>query len=292
MVRHARYFFLATSIIFAILFSPACQTDKTPTGIGERISASLVGEWIHKTTPMAAGSPPEAVTGIRIYEDGKIVGLSVETATGKLVLPGTSSPGRFIHAYDGKFILEVYHRAFFMPGGTFHGAYQIENSQLSFDIRQDKVPFLASNYEKAQIGEVVTPPVHSYFEMNIGDTLLINSQISTSPSAYASYLVSNNQPFLLIRSRSGRHHVIVHVEDFQGIGNYILGTNTDNFARYFIASGDVIKQFGTDQPDAGSITFNSFDLANNTCSGSYGFEVGFHNEMLTISGNFEIPVYD
>lgn len=70
-----------------------------------------------------------------------------------------------------------------------------------------------------------------------------------------------------------------------------LGTATNNYAEYVIWSGDAGIVYPMNQPHAGSITIENFDLDNHICVGIFSFEVGW-NELIPISGNFNIPVYE
>lgn len=285
---------LAIFLIALILFLSGCTTDKTPIGSAntDEIDQAIVGDWIHKSVNVAIGSPPVSISGINISENGDIVDLAIETATGKLVKPNWTSPGHFIYASNGSCMLRA-NRIGFARGGTYSFEYKVKNSHLLFHDKSGAVPVLHSDYTKSEIGEIVTQPVHSYFEMALKDTVLVNSPVGHVPSAYASYLISNNhQPSLSIHSQSGSHRLLIHISNFQSNGIYILGSNTENFGEYSIWGGDTGIGYWTMEPNSGSVTLDSFDLQANACSGSLNFEVSDGQTRFIISGTFEIPVYE
>lgn len=229
-------FYLTTLIccFSAMIFFTGCITDKTPLGNIDQIDPAIVGDWYHISTHSAKGYPSQSFHGIRIIEDGSIEPLTVETATGKLVLSNAPPPGKFKSAYNGNFILEVYNMGFYQFGGTYNSTFEVTGSNLYFKY-SNKIPILASSYLKSEIGNVITQPIQSDFKMMIGDTVIYNSPTGAIPSAYASYLIlANNQIQLDIYAQSGPHHLRISLSDFSGIGTYELSTATNNEAEYGI----------------------------------------------------------
>lgn len=196
-----------------------CITDKTPLRNTDIIDPAIVGDWYHVEEYSFAGYPPESITGIRITEEGIIQLLTIETATGKLVFSGTGSPGLFRQAYKGTFTLEVHNRGFYQIGGIYKSRYEIYNSQLIFK-DFERIPIIASDYTRSEVGAVITQPIYSNFEIIIDDTVLYNSPTGSAPSAYASYLMINNQPHLHIRAASGEHHLNIRLNNFSGSAWY------------------------------------------------------------------------
>jgi len=295
MKNQTLFSFMFSAFIFvAILFLIGCTTDKTPTGIinTDEIDEAIVGDWIHESVNLAVGSAPVSISGIKISASGEIEDLAIETATGKLVKTNSPSPGYFIYASNGSCVLKA-NRIGFALGGTYSFQYKAENSHLQFYEQMGTVPVLRSDYTKSKVGEIVTQPVHSYFEMALKDTVLVNSPVGSFPSAYASYLIPNNhQPSLSIHSQSGPHRLHIHIGNFQSTGTYILGSNTENSGEYAIWGGDAGIGYWTLEPNSGSITLDSIDLSAYSCSGSFNFEVSDGQTTFMINGYFEIPVYE
>ncbi len=291
MLSQKSYLITLICCFSAMILFTQCVTDKTPLGNIDQIDPAITGDWYHIRTHSAKGSPSESFHGIRIIEDGSIELLTVETATGKLVLSNSPSPGKFKSAYNGNFTLEVYNMGFYQLGGTYNSTFEVTGSNLYFK-DGNEIPILASNYIKSEIGNVITQPVQSDFEMMSGDTVIYNSPTGAIPSAYASYLtLTNNQVQLHIYARSGPHRLRISLNDFTGIGTYVLGTATNNDAEYGIWSGDAGIVYPINQPNAGNVAIENFDIDNQVCTGIFSFEVGYR-EIIPISGNFNIPVYE
>ena len=287
-----RYFpWLFIFYFLLIIFLTGCTDDKSPTNAHEGIDPAIVGDWYYKEIISLRGRPPESFYGIRILEDGIIWHLAIEFATGMLKEKPYPELGTFIMANNGIFILKI-NPIGMMLGGIYSSTYNVSAEELIFDTKTENglIPFLNDKYTRSRVGNVVTEPVQANLEVSIGDSLFSNADISSIPSAYASFYIDENDSLFTLTSFSqDRQHINFRLENFQDIGTYGLGNETTGSASYYVESGCCIAVITTDQhPYAGSISFETFDLINKTCSGTFDFEI----EQITFTnGHFQVPIY-
>ncbi len=279
--------------MFVLLVSilVGCKRDKSPLGIFQNIDPEVVGDWYHVDVNTSPGSPPISIHGIRILENGKVKSLAVETATGKLALLDTISRGKFNYFINGTLDFEPYRVGFTFPL-PFRSTYQITGNTLLIANGEQHWLF-ASTFQKSAVGQVVTTPVVSQFMMVVDSTVMYNSPVARRPSAFAAYDEFQDHHQLMIQATSGNHNLTFSLDDFTGVGNYLIGTEQSGDAHYSIWSGDVAFVYGVTKPIAGSIAVETFDLNSGQCSGSFEVELSMAGEdSLNIHGTFTIPVYD
>lgn len=268
-----------------------CITDKTPVGNITNFDRAIMGDWYHVSSPSQVGMPPLSYNGMRVNEEGVVDLLTIEIATGKLVLSNEPAAGKFRRFYNGDFTLEVFQRGFARIGGLHHSIYEIKDNKIYFP-EANKIPEISSNYTKTEVGTIIAEPVQTRLEMLVRDTHFINSATGSIPTAYAGYIPqTDGEVQFHIYGRNTHFALNIYLNNFSGAGEYILGTTTMNDANYRVLGGDVIYYYPMLEEIAGYVTVTHFDFLNKRCSGNFNFRLGEY-ELTDFVGNFDIPVYE
>ncbi|MCI0696169.1 DUF6252 family protein [candidate division KSB1 bacterium] len=283
-----------------LLFAPGlaafiaiCSScDRNPSSSQISIDPAIIGVWAKHSSSVVEKMPAQRIDGIEIHEDGAVTLLGVETSSGKLI--EYDSPirpnSKIIFAQKGKFRIEVPGVGLSI-GGTFEGNYSASASEICF-YKPDSsyLPVLNGKYERSQLGEIVTTPIVSEFYVKIDSNSFFNAKVWPYPSAYASYWFSADSACLQLQaiSNNNKEWLSIFIRGFVGIGSYTLGTESASWASYRVTSGDVVFSIFTNQPNAGIVEIKSFDLLNNTCSGTFSFRI---DQVNFTNGVFTVPIY-
>jgi len=284
--------YLALLVIFLLL---ACTRNNSPLETNEFIDPLLIGNWIKISEKNISGRPNTSISGIKIYEDGYITTLGIEISNGKLAELSKKNDfcRKIIKASKGEMIVKVPQQGF-SPGHTYTREYEISDSTLTYiSIDANGNYFSDVNYKRSGLSDKIVNPVISNFStINNSDTLK-NFQIWHYPSAYFGYghsFENGDMVFEIYSRNSNNTSINIQLSEFNGVGEYILGTSNDGMAYFSILSGCAIPVYHTEQPNSGFIRIDKYNLLENICSGSFEFYV-YDKEYEFKEGRFRLPVY-
>lgn len=270
--------------LFVLVVTTSCNFDRSPVSSEKRINPLIIGDWYYRTTDSIVGQPKEFIYGIRIEGDGTAWKLAIVTATGKLAMVPNRKLGIFLEAFNNQFVYKN------NPEGmeleiTFTSKYKVSPNQLDLDMNTG----VYKTYYRSQLGDSLTRPIKTEYELLMNGEKWENKKVSAAPSAFVNFAYSNLDTVLNIYSYSYHQSFGISLAYFSGVGEYILGIDSI-FASYLSYGGCEIFGISSEQESSfGSVTVDTLDLIRGRCSGIFDFTIG--TETFT-NGKFSLPIYD
>ena len=286
----------AILFVMVLFFFLRCQINKEPLDPLPQeekphptVDSLLVGEWvlIDSTSDYI---PTLSISGYQITRNGYLIHLAIESSTGKLAVIPFYYPDSIV-AVDGHFMVLINA----MNGGLQldSGKYVLTDSQLTFIYHEH----YSRTYTRSRLWAQLAPPIVSELSTIVNGDTIINNKVHPYPSAYAEYSISDSAETLTIHSMTGLWFRGIKIEmtinNFQGIGSYMLGGNSGNEGQYIGLSGDYYVLFQTDSMYTGMVNIDVWDTVNNRCEGTFEFTaVSYYGNTKTLSaGKFRVPVF-
>lgn len=272
-------------IIVLALGMVGCEKNSNPVSANSDIDARLVGEWLIKDSlSIGYPAPQHAFHGLQITQDKTISELGIEIRSGKVAAFNTAKFRSLIKANDGMLVVEVFAPPDLAIDTMY---YDIQGEELLIsDGYREKI------YKRTKSGSQVTDPVSFDFSVLIDSVYFRSVEVYPYPASFASRISSAD---LFITALIPRAHLTIEINDFNGIGNYEIPFGK---GRLIIDGGDYIVDFISDSISTGTIAIDHYDEIENTCSGSFSFDVilnpSFHGgseHKKLEGGNFSLPVY-
>lgn len=283
------------SFLILILILFGCLKNTSPLEPNDYIDPMIVGDWIQVTERDVVGRPNTSVYGQKIYDDGYITKLGIETASGELKeLYGKSERcSRIKYANNGRMEIEVPPSGL-APGHISIRKYEVSDSTLTFILENaDGEQFGEAIYIKSVLDDKIQNPLNSKCSTIIDSDTIQNLQVWKHPSAYFGYGYSFEYDSLVCEIYSwfsNNREIRIQLPKFDGIGMYILGAGNDGVAVYSEYIGCAIPVYFTEEPNLGFVRIDEYDLQKNTCSGVFEFSLS-HTQIEFKEGRFEIPIY-
>lgn len=272
----------ALILILYILTFISCDLISSDEEITE-IDSKIIGEWYYITYYGQGTGPTERISGIQIKQNGQVFRLAIETSSGQLSISDPNSIGKIKTANNGSISYSSYGSGFSV-GGNHKSSYEVKGDSLLFNLSNDGQIPLNQFYIKSEIGEQITEPVESDFQINRGNEyIFVNAPISSAVSSYA-YLFNIDSSFVIVAAGSNEFYHI-RITRFEGVGEYDRNSVEISHESF---SGDFILGIGSySDSSVINLRINKYQESKRI-SGELNFTIE-HTQFT--DGMFSIPVY-
>jgi hypothetical protein len=251
-----------------------------------KIDPEIIGDWYSVNSDVLFVGPSQRIGGYKITDEGIMIHLAVETATGRIIVEPNTKPDS-LYANDGMVIITRYNSDYGSRVDT--GTYIIKHDSITLNFKIFKYIF-----QRTKIGDIVTEPIISELSALVNNELYSNVKISAAPSAYGIFYPWNTPTALEIKSES----INFKINNFNGVGQYKLGGISPNIGYWIDFEGDYYLYYSTSDKDSGTVTVNSFNINNSRCSGTFSYTAVYYDLNPNIksvkdikNGNFNVPIY-
>lgn len=271
------------------------------------IDRRLTGAWrlVEQSNLIASERVPPQIIAVYIHDNGRVEGVGVDAASGKLSLGSplfTFLRGRDYLWADstGLQFTQLDFRAKGSVIGT--GKWRLEGNILRLELQNKLMGKWIEKYKRVTLGDSVSAALRVHADIRInGDTLPLNT-VSSIPPASVNVMRLDTATHMTIymegRTKEGLEAGIsVRVHGIEGPGVYPVEVEQHSCGHMYIMDRDTGLDQTFNRASAGTVTIEELDLETMRLRGH--LDVHFDNKhlgfpmrsQLHVTGTFDLPVW-